>query len=203
MRLLTLDVESFYSTEFSLRRITVPEYILGALWETICLGAKFDDGPVEIIDGPDVQAFFDSVDPKDTMTISHNSLFDACVFAWRYGFVPARMIDTMGMARMLRGHVLKGVSLETVAEYFHLPPKGHTVAQVKGMHRAEIMGQPALWQAFQSYCKHDVDLTYQIFNKLAPEMPSAQFAVMDLTLRAAVVPQFVIDHDLQIGRAHV
>jgi DNA polymerase len=196
MRLLTLDVESFYSTEFSLRKITVPEYILSSQWETICLGAKFDDGPVETIDGPDVQAFFDGIDPADTMTISHNSLFDACVFAWRYGFVPARMIDTMGMARMLRGHVLKGVSLETVAEYFHLPPKGHTIAQVKGMHRAEIMGQPALWQAFQSYCKHDVDLTYQIFNKLAPEMPSAQFAFMDLVLRAAVVPQFVIDHDL-------
>ena len=196
MRLLTLDVESFYSQDFSLRKITVPEYILSPQWETLCLGIKFDDAPAEIIDGPAVQAFFDSVNPKNTITISHNSLFDACVFAWRYGFVPSCMIDTMGLARMLRGHILKGVSLETVAEYFHLPPKGHTIAQVKGMHRADIMGQPELWQNFKSYCAHDVDLTYQIFTKLAPEVPPAQWRVMDLVLRAAVEPQFVIDYDL-------
>ena len=193
MRLLTLDVESFYSSEFSLRKMTVPEYILSPFWETICLGAKFDDEPVQMIDGPDVQAFFYSIDPKDTMTISHNALFDACVFAWRYKFVPVRLIDTLGMARCLLGHKLKSLSLDAVAEHFHLPGKTHALGAVKGMHRAQIMGQPALWQAFKQYCAHDVDLTYQIFNKLAPEFPRSEFRVMDLVLRAAICPQFHVD----------
>ena len=196
MKLLTLDIESHYSQEYSLRKMTVPEYVLNVQWETLCLGVKFDDGPVEIIDGPDVQAFFDSVAPKDTMTISLNSLFDACVFAWRYGFLPARLIDTMGLARLLRGHVLKGVSLETVADYFHLPPKGHAIAAVKGMRRAQIMANPVLWAQFKDYCLHDVELTYAIFCKLAPEVPKSQWKVLDLVLRAAVEPQFVIDYDM-------
>ena len=160
------------------------------------LGVKWDDGPVEIIEGPDVQAFFNNIDPKSTITLTYNSLFDNAIFAWRYGFVPARMIDVMGLVRLLRGHVLKGVSLETVADYFHLPSKGHTVVQAKGLHRAQLMGTPALYEQYRDYCRRDVFLTYAIFNKLAPEVPAPQWKILDLVLRAAVEPQFVIDTEL-------
>ena len=196
MRLLFLDFESYYDNVYSLRKMTPAEYILDPRWETHMMAARFDDGPIEIIDGPDVQAFFDSVDPKDTITLTYNALFDNCIAAWRYGFVPARMIDVMGMVRLLRGHVLKGVSLETAADYFKLPAKEHTIIKVKGMRRAEIMGQPALWEQYKVYCRRDVYLMAAIFYKLLPEMPPSQFKWMDLVLRAAVEPQLVIDHDL-------
>ncbi len=196
MKLLTLDVESYYDNEYSLRKLTPAEYALDPRWETIMLGIKWDDGPVEIIEGPDVQAFFNNIDPKSTITLTYNSLFDNAIFAWRYGFVPARMIDVMGLVRLLRGHVLKGVSLETVADYFHLPSKGHTVVQAKGLHRAQLMGTPALYEQYRDYCRRDVFLTYAIFNKLAPEVPASQWKILDLVLRAAVEPQFVVDYDL-------
>src|SRR5208282_326634 len=53
-----------------------------------------------------------------------------------------------------------------------------------------------LWAQYQDYCRNDVYLMRAIFNKLAPEMPLAQWKVMDLVLRAAVEPQFVIDYDM-------
>ena len=193
MRLLTLDIESFYSQEYSLRKMTVPEYILDTRWEIICVGVKLDDGPIEVIDGPDFPAWLATIDPAQTIMLNYNSLYDACVIAWRYGFVPVRLVDVMGLVRCLRGHLLKGVSLETVAAHFHLQAKGHTIAQVKGMRRAQIMGQPVLWKAFKEYCAHDVELTWQIFNLLAPEMPRTEFRVMDLVLRCAVTPVFHAD----------
>lgn len=196
MRLLFLDFESYYDQAYSLRKMTPAEYILDARWETHMMAARFDDGPIEIIDGPDVQAFFDSVDSATTITLTYNALFDNCIAAWRYGFVPNRMIDVMGMVRALRGHVLKSVSLESVADHFHLPAKEHTIIKVKGMHRGDIMGQPVLWAQYQDYCRRDVYLMSAIFYKLLPEMPVSEFKVMDLVLRAAVEPQFVVDYDM-------
>jgi DNA polymerase len=195
-RFLYCDLESFYDQEYSLRKMTPAEYILDPRWETHMMGVAFEDGPIEIIDAPDIQAFFNNVDPAHTTMLNYNSLFDACVIAWRYGFVPVRLLDVMGVVRVLRGHVLKGVSLETVAEYFHLAPKGHTIVQVKGMRRASIMGNPVLWAQYKDYCRRDVYLMRSIFNKLAPEMPKSQWKVMDLVLRAAVEPQYVIDYDM-------
>ena len=196
MRLLFLDFESYYDQEYSLRKMTPAEYILDPRWETHMMAARWDDGPIEIIDGPDVQGFFSKIHAADTITLTYNALFDNCIAAWRYGFMPARMIDVMGMVRLLRGHVLKGVSLETTADYFHLPSKEHTIAKVKGMRRAAIMGQPALWEQYKDYCRRDVYLMAAIFYKLLPEMPPAQWKVMDLVLRAAVEPQFVIDYGM-------
>ena len=196
MRLLFLDFESYYDNVYSLRKITPAEYILDPRWETHMMGAAVYDGPNEIIEAANIPSFLRSFPVEDTITITYNALFDNCILAWRYGYVPARMIDCMGLMRMLRGHVLKGVSLETAADYFHLPAKGHTSAQVKGMRLAAIMSNPVLWEQYKDYCRRDVYLMRAIFNQLLPEMPPSQWKVMDLVLRAAVEPQYVIDYDM-------
>ena len=177
MRLLFLDFESYYDNVYSLRKMTPAEYILDARWETHMMGAAIDDGPIEIIEGRRYSPFPSILFIKDTMTITYNALFDNCILAWRYGYVPKRMIDCMGMVRLLRGHALKGVSLETAADYFHLPAKGHEIAKVKGMRRAAIMGNPVLWEQYKDYCRRDVYLMRAIFNRLAPEMPTAAMEV--------------------------
>jgi len=196
MRLLYLDFESYYDQEYSLRKMTPAEYILDPRWETHMMGAAVDDGPVEIISAEAIPQFLSAFPYKETITTTYNALFDNCILAWRYGYVPERMIDAMGMVRMLRGHVLKGVSLETTADYFHLPAKGHEIAKVKGLRRAAIMGNPVLWAQYQDYCRHDVYLMRAIFNRLAPEMPPSQWKVMDLVLRAAVEPQFHVNVEM-------
>ncbi len=196
MRLLFLDFESYYDNIYSLRKMTPAEYILDARWETHMMGAAIDGASTQIIEAEDIPAFLQQFPPEDTMTITYNALFDNAILAWRYSYVPKRMIDCMGMVRLLRGHVLKGVSLETAADYFHLPAKGHEIAKVKGMRRAEIMGQPVLWEQYKDYCRKDVYLMRAIFNRLAPEMPKAQWKWMDLVLRACVEPQFVVDIEM-------
>src|SRR5208282_2566304 len=104
--------------QYSLRQMTPAEYILDPRWETHMMGAAVDDETIHIIEPDDIRRFLSLCPPEDTMTITYNALFDNCILAWRYNYIPKRMIDAMGMVRLLRGHVLKGVSLETTADYF-------------------------------------------------------------------------------------
>lgn len=194
--LLHLDFETFYSDEYSLKKMTPPEYIFDPRWETIGCSAAVDDETPHWVDGPDFPSYIAQFDPAKTTTVTFNALFDNCILAWRYGFIPTRMYCAMRLAAALRGHVLSGVSLGVVSKHLGLGEKGHTLKNVKGMRRQEIMNDPWLWQEFQNYCNNDNHLSRAIFNTLIPELPPSERRVMDLVLRCAVQPEFVADTEM-------
>ena len=149
------------------------------------------------MDGPDFPAFIAQFDPTKTTIVTHNALFDCSILAWRYGFVPHRMLDTLGMARALRGHILPSLSLEVVARTLGLGEKGKTILKVKGMRRADIIAA-GLWDEFKAYAIQDVELCAKIFFHLYPEFPAAERRFMDLVLRCAIQPSFHIDRKLLV-----
>ncbi len=106
MTLLILDFETYYDSEYSLRKMTTPAYILDDRFELQMMAVKVDDGPHHIIDGAGVAAFLSQFDPKTTTTVCFNALFDNSILAWRYGFVPNLMLDAMGMARAQPGFTM-------------------------------------------------------------------------------------------------
>ena len=196
MQFITLDFESHYSKEYSLRKLTPAEYVLNDQFELICCAATVDFGEPIFIDGPDFPAWLSQFDPKETITLCYNALFDNVILAWRYNYIPARMVDGLGLARVLLGHKLPRLGLEFVAEHLGVGKKGDTIHTVIGMHRADIMAQPALWRSFQEYNKQDVVLLNGIFKILAPQYPKAEWRIMDLVLRCCVEPVFEADIDL-------
>lgn len=194
-RLLFLDFETYYDDEYSLRKLSPAEYILDPRYETIMCAVKEDMGKPYIVDGPDFPAFIAKFDPATTETVTFNSLFDNAILAWRYGFVPGMMLDSMGMARALRGHVLSSFSLENVAHHLGVGEKGHGLLKVKGMHRAEIK-TAGLWDEFSAYAIQDVELNAAIFYKLIEEFPSPERRLMDLVLRCTIEPSFHVNVDM-------
>ncbi len=154
---------------------------------------QIDNGEPFVIDGPNIAAFLGLFNPAETTTVTYKADFDNSILAWRYGFIPHRMLDAMGMVRALRGHELTSVSLEKAAEHLGVGQKGNALASVKGMRREVIMGNPTLWKAFQEYAKQDVRLTAAIYDKLAPEFPATERRVMDLVLRCTIEPRFQVD----------
>ena len=140
MKVIVLDFESYYDREYSLRRMTPVQYILDPRFEAI--GCAVREGhpsntPTYWVDGPDLPKFFAQADPS-AMYGSHNWLFDGCMAAWRFGFVPKRMFCTMSIARAVLGHRTRSVSLSSVAKLLELPDKGTTVHDVIGMSLAAI-----------------------------------------------------------------
>lgn len=194
-RLLFLDFETYYDADYSLRKMPTPNYILDDRWETIMCSVAEGKEKARIIDGPDFEKFIAGYDPATTATVTFNSLFDNSILAWRYGFVPHLMFDAMGMARALRGHILSGASLEVVAKTLKVGQKLHTVHDVKGMRRQDIVYN-GLWPAYCDYCRQDTDLMSGIFWQLLPEFPRSEWRVMDLVIRCAVEPRFMLDTDL-------
>lgn len=193
---IKLDFETYYDEDYSLRRMTPAEYILDPRFETHMVATKVDDGPHQIIDGPDFPAWLAQYPAENTTTITFNALFDNCLLAWRYGYVPQTMLDAMAMARALLGHKLVKFNLASLSEYFGLDAKGDAIHRVKGMRRMEILAAPNLWQEFKGYAIRDNINCEAIFHNLYALMPWSERRLMDLVLRCAVEPRFQVDTQL-------
>jgi DNA polymerase len=191
--LLFLDFETYYDQAYSLRQMTPAEYILDERFETICLGAAFNGNNPRLIDGPDIGKFLKEIDPAKTVTVTYNALFDNSILAWRYNFVPHRMVDALGMARSLLGHRLRKFGLADVADCIGVGQKGDVLQDVKGMHREEIQRDKDLWDRFGSYCLNDTTLLREIFIRLHSEFPQDEYAVMDSVLRCCIEPRLHCD----------
>lgn len=204
MQTYILDGETYYSKDYTLRTLTPAEYILDDKFEMIGLAVKELGKLPYWVEGPDVEQFFRELDPENTTTISHNALFDNCIWAYRYGFVPALMVDTLGMARALLN--LKSNSLASVARFLKLSEeKGTEIGQAIGMHLADLKARPEFYQAYQAYALKDARLCEGIYAKMAPKFPKDEFFIQDLVLRCAVEPVLYADtalltHHLEILR---
>src|SRR5262249_25375308 len=188
MSLVVLDGKSYFDREYSLRRLDPASYILDPRFELFGIAVKEPGSAAYWIEGPDAPAFFASLDPNDTMTASHNALFDNCVWAYRYGFVPRVMVDTLGVARAMLS--LKNNSLASVAEYLGLGAKGKEIQQAIGMRLADLKANPDFYRVYVDYALNDSTLAEGIFDKLVRSgiFPREEIFIQDLVLRCAVVP---------------
>lgn len=81
MKLLFMDYETFYTDEYSLKKMTPVEYILDPRF--IVNGCAFKEGLEGTpywVDGPDFEGHMQTFDPNDTMTISHITTLRGGVF---------------------------------------------------------------------------------------------------------------------------
>lgn len=201
MKTIVIDFETFYDDHYSLRRMSPVEYLLDPRYETIGVAVKEDDQPAVWMTDEEFRSFLKTL-PEKVIMLSHNALFDACIVAWHYGYVPHLYADTLGMARAWLGHKLKSVSLASVAAHYGVGAKGTTVAQVKGMTLDAIKAN-GLYADYAAYSCLDADLTYTIYRKMVNEgFPANEIAVMDTVIRCATQPRFQLDQQLLAEHLH-
>ena len=195
---LFLDFETYYALGYTLRSMTIPEYLLDPRYETILCATAVNGAPSGIVDGPEFGEWLSQFDPETTATVTFNALFDNSILAWHYGFVPKLMLDSMNMARALRGHVLPKLNLEAVcAGVLGVTHDKSTIIKVVNMRRTDILAHGnGLWTEFCHYAKRDNERSRDIFKKLLPEFPQSEMRIMDLVIRAAVQPRFMVDMPL-------
>ena len=192
-RFLFVDFESYYDRdECTLRKLSVPEYIFHPKFQVLMMAA-YDTQWVapKVILPEEIPAFLAQYPAVETICCSHNALFDMAILAWKYGWVAGLMQDTLGMVRALRNY--KRNSLEAVVkELFGREASKSTIHKVMGLDARGIRLQ-GLWPEFCSYAMNDVRECHFIYRKLYPEFPAEERQVMDLVLRAAVVPRLHAD----------
>jgi DNA polymerase len=198
--LLFVDFETLYSKEYSLRRLSPPEYILDPRYQTLMMSAyDIEWAAPKIILPEDIPSFLADYPPEYTQCCSFNALFDLAILAWRYDWIPTRLQDTLGMVRALRNYRRNSLK-EVMKQLFGRDSKGDTIHKVIGMDAAAIK-RAGLWPEFCTYAMNDVRDCVQIYFKLLPEFPVEERLVMDLVLRAAVDP--ILEADTAMLEDHL
>ena len=197
MNYLTLDFETYYDKEINLKKMTTQAYVMHPQMEVLMVSAKFNEDPVQIIDGEQIPTFFATVDWSNTAVIAHNAVFDGSILYWRYGVRPAMLIDTMSMAQALGVPTIAGsASLATCIRLlqeagYAVPPKGTEVLDALGKRRADFT--PQQWADYREYCKNDTDITWFLFKVLRQYLTDEEMRFQDIILRCYTEPRLTVD----------
>jgi DNA polymerase len=193
--ILTLDFETFYSKDFSLRKLTTEEYIRdNERFKVHGIGMKVNDQPSFYI-WSEIKQFFATVDWSKAFVLCHNTRFDAAILNWRYGVRPHFLLDTLSLSRAVFPH--ESGSLANLSKLCGLGEKGDILASFMGL-RCLTDAQRV---EMAKYCMNDVDLTYKLFQVLKQKIPPSELKVIDQTLRMFTEP--VLELDTKVLAAHL
>jgi len=189
--ILTIDFETRWdSKDYTLSKMTTEEYIRDARFKAFgaCIHEYGNDKVTQWYRDDELHRILSTYDWKQTAILAHNAQFDVSILEWKYDTHPAFIFDTLSMARALRG-VEVGNSLAKLASDFNLPPKGRAVHSTDGA--VELRKDVEIELA--EYCKHDVYLCEQIFNRLITGYPAKELRLIDMTLKMYTRPMLVLD----------
>ncbi|KKL45999.1 hypothetical protein LCGC14_2349990, partial [marine sediment metagenome] len=140
---VVLDWETFFSKDYSLKKISTIEYIEDDRFEELGVAVLLGNQPSYCTFWPDVAGelmWLQSQYGKnlERCTVSwHNGRFDGTILASKWGIVPPYSIDTLDLASHINCRVKN--SLAALCERYGLPAKGDTM-QFSGLHWAREQG---------------------------------------------------------------
>ena len=193
-QIVTVDFETYWdSKSFTLSKMTTEEYIRDEKFTDFgaCFHVYGSDGPIEWVRGCDIPRYVSGVDWGRTALLAHNAQFDVSILSWKYKVRPAFILDTLSMARALRG-VEVGNSLARLASAFGLPGKGQALHSTNGLRELDAQVEEELAE----YCKHDVFLCERIFSALRVGYPTSELRLIDMTLRMYTEPTLLLDGEM-------
>jgi DNA polymerase I-like protein with 3'-5' exonuclease and polymerase domains len=184
--ILTLDFETYYDKEYSLKKMTTEEYIRSDQFKAHGVGVKSGDQPSAYI-WSEIPLFLKSIDWSTAFVLCHNTRFDGAILAWRYGIRPKFLLDTLSMARAVFPH--ESGSLANLSKLCGLGEKGHDLESFMGKRDLTEEEQVRLGL----YCMNDVDLTYRLFQTMKANFPPSELRIVDQTLRMFTEPVLELD----------
>lgn len=220
MRVLTLDFETYYDREYSLRNMTTIEYIKDPRFEAIMMSYALDSEPVQNLLGKQaIQRFLDSLDWNNIIVNAQNTQFDGTILRERFGKTAKFYADTMAMARVTGAHIFEGASLRAISNVlrkvgYPVPPKGTEVESAQGKHLqfyaseydhkyylaeeqtdeyADVVRGETLLNAYVQYCNNDVELARQAFLYFSSMISPDEMKYGDMILKTYIVPSTYLD----------
>ena len=192
-----IDFETYYGTNYSLRKLTTTLYVRGLRPEEIHGASISVNGETpKWYRGDDLRKHLSGFDWENTAVLAHNTAFDGFILYHHYGITPAYFYDTMSMARGLHSHDI-GAGLDEVAKYYGLGGKvAGSLASIKGKRWHEMT--PVERVDLEVYCDNDVEIMWKIFGKMVDKYPEDELDLIDLSIKAFARPLLMVDNDLVI-----
>ena len=184
-----LDFESYYDRVYSLRNMSVIEYILDTQWETLACGVAIEHEEPFLLPQDDIANFLRGIN-EPYCVISHNATFDAAVLAYRYDIHPTGLLCTMSMARAIMYHEIPNgrISLASCLKHLGLGEKGTFINNMVGVRFRDLIADPGKMMHFTGYTLNDVIGCRNIFFRLREHLSGAEAFVMDRVIRMVTQP---------------
>lgn len=200
MDLITVDFETYYDKDFSLRKMTTEAYIRDPRFEVVGVGVKVNNNATEWASGTheELKEYLHTFDWGSSVLLCHNTLFDGAILSWLFDVHPRVLTDTLCIARALHG-VEVGGSLHALTQRYGLGAKGTEVLDAIGKRRLDFTDSEL--DKYGDYCINDVELTYKLFNVMGRGFPKGELRLIDCTLRMFVEP--VLELDLGLLEQHL
>ena len=194
MNLITLDFETFYGPDYTLSKMTTEDYVRDIRFDTMLVSVKVGKGYTQWFSGNIRQTgeWLKQFNIPGNALLCHNTSFDGLILQHHYGIIPKLYLDTRLMAQAKIKPWTGSASLKACLEYTSLGfAKGTEVANMFGRPRASLSRDEL--ENYAKYCCNDTEATYALFRHLSDNYPREELAVIDLTLRMYLEPQFELD----------
>lgn len=190
-KIVTLDFETYYDKDFTLRKMSVSEYIRDERFIAHGVSIKHGSKPAKWYTGVNIARALYEIDWENTVLICHNTQFDAFILTQIYGCTPAGVyLCTLSMARALLSRGTR-LDLDNLAKAHGLggKVKRDALANTKG--KMVLTAEEAA--KLGGYANDDVDDTYALAMIFLPHFPENEIPVLDLTIRMFVDPVLEVD----------
>ena len=194
--ILTLDFETYFSKDYSLRFMTTREYIMDPRFEVIGASMALDREPARWVDGSQLAAEFEKVDWSNTALLAHNTMFDGAILNWRFGHAPAFYFDTMGMAQALLVPTTGSAALKTLSRFVGREKKSESLMKMEGRRLRDMDTSSQEWRDYVAYANEDVETCRDLFKFLGKSFPASELRVIDLLLRMYIHGTLQLDKDV-------
>lgn len=192
--IITLDAETFYDDDFTLKKLTTEAYIRDPRFQTLLWAVKINDKPA-IYRSPEVlltdTRFRQAI--ENNAVLCHHAHFDGLILSHHFGLKPKVWLDTLSMARFLHGPSAP-LSLGALAEQYALRGKTIDYESFKGRRLEELT--PYDLSRLGAGAARDADTTYDLFCAMAREFPAVEYPIIDLTIRMFTEPKLHGDAEL-------
>ena len=198
--ILTLDFETYFSKDYTLKKLSAIEYVCDPRFEVTGLGMQRlehkADQASQFFEPEEVEEILNSIAKNDRglsqyTVVCQNSKFDCLILKEHFRIVPKYTIDLIDLERMWDSRTKH--SLEAMAKRWGSPTVKGDTNQFKGYRWNDM--SPEMRKDLADYCKNDVDIETYLLQKLLPLIPNPEIELplATQTLQLFLNPQIKID----------
>ena len=187
--IITLDFETYYDQNYTLRKQSTSEYIRDERFKAQCVGIKVGENDVVWIPACNVEKALRTINWSSFALLAHHTQFDGFILSDRYNIRPAYYLCTLSMGRGLHS-IGVGASLDALAQYYGIGNKlPDILSQTKGVREIP----PEIMEDLGVYCAVDTQLCFDLYLKMIDRFPQEELDLIDETCRMFCEPVLLVD----------
>lgn len=191
--LVTLDFETYYDTDYTLRKLSTSEYVRDTRFQALMCGIKIGPNKTKIVPGPKVAEELRKIDWSTHALLAHHAQFDGFILSHHYKIKPHKIYCTLSMARGLHSSEI-GAGLDEVSQFYGGRGKIQGgVENMAGLLFDQLFKDKPRWKKSSEYCVNDVDECLRVFKCMLPSMPEEEMEIIDVTCKLFTDPVLEVD----------